>query len=136
MKAEYQKKLFENHPEVFNFHNNDPASPTCFSMFGIECGDGWYDILDKLLNSIKWHQKDAKNYNSNYENVQITQIKEKFGTLRFYYFGGDDYISGLVQMAESMSGVMCEDCGNRGTQTDNGWIRTLCKVHSKLESNE
>jgi len=61
--------------------------------------------------------------------VTLDQVKEKFGTLRFYYSGGDDYISGLVSMAESMSGVTCEECGNPGTQTSGGWIKTVCKVH-------
>lgn len=62
------------------------------------------------------------------EIVQVTldQVKEKFGTLRFYYTGGDDYISGLVAMAESMSGVICETCGNPGKQTRGGWIKTIC----------
>ena len=135
MKHEFQIKLFEKYPTVFEFDKTDPASPTCFFMFGIECGDGWYDILDKLLHLIAWHQKDAKKYNPKYENVSITQIKEKFGTLRFYYTGGDDYISGLVAMAETMSSVACEECGNRGSQTDTGWIRTLCKAHSRMEND-
>ena len=46
--------------------------------------------------------------------VVAVQVKEKFGTLRFYYDGGDDYISGLSAMAESMSGRTCEVCGNMG----------------------
>ena len=58
--------------------------------------------------------------------VTLDQVKEKFGTLRFYYSGGDDYISGLVSMAESMSGVTCESCGNPGNQTSGGWIKTIC----------
>jgi len=61
--------------------------------------------------------------------VTLDQVKEKFGTLRFYYSGGDDYIRGLVSMAESMSGVTCEECGNPGTQTPGGWIKTVCKEH-------
>jgi hypothetical protein len=61
--------------------------------------------------------------------VTLDQVKEKFGTLRFYYTGGDDYIRGLVSMAESMSGVTCEECGNPGTQTPGGWIKTVCKEH-------
>jgi len=61
--------------------------------------------------------------------VTLDQVKEKFGTLRFYYSGGDDYISGLVSMAESMSGVTCEECGKPGTQTGGGWIKTVCKEH-------
>ena len=61
--------------------------------------------------------------------VQVTldQVKEKFGTLRFYYTGGDEYISGLVSMAESMSGVTCESCGNpAGVQNNGGWMRAIC----------
>ena len=59
--------------------------------------------------------------------VTLDQVKEKFGTLRFYYTGGDDYISGMVTMAESMSGVTCEECGNPGEQKGGGWVRTICE---------
>ena len=65
--------------------------------------------------------------------VTLDQVKEKFGTLRFYYTGGDDYISGLVSMAESMSGVTCEECGKPGTQTSGGWIKTVCKEHGGVD---
>jgi hypothetical protein len=58
--------------------------------------------------------------------VTLDQIKEKFGTLRFYYTGGDDYIDGMVRMAESMSGVICEGCGNVGERRDGGWVHTYC----------
>jgi hypothetical protein len=59
--------------------------------------------------------------------VTLDQVKEKFGTLRFYYTGGDDYIRGMVTMAEAMSGVICESCGNPGKQTSGGWIKTICQ---------
>jgi hypothetical protein len=62
--------------------------------------------------------------------VTLDQVKEKFGTLRFYYTGGDEYISGLVSMAESMSGVTCETCCNPGKSLGRGWITTLCKEHA------
>ena len=68
--------------------------------------------------------------------VTLDQVKEKFGTLRFYYSGGDDYISGLVSMAESMSGVTCETCGKPGTSTGGGWIKTACKEHGGQDFNE
>jgi len=71
------------------------------------------------------------------EIVQVTldQVKEKFGTLRFYYSGGDDVIDGMVRMAESMSGVTCESCGTTAETNwpkgENGgiggWVRTECK---------
>ena len=58
--------------------------------------------------------------------VTLDQVKEKFGTLRFYYTGGDEYISGMVTMAEAMSGCTCEGCGNPGDRHGGGWVRTLC----------
>jgi hypothetical protein len=65
--------------------------------------------------------------------VTLDQVKEKFGTLRFYYSGGDEYIAGLVSMAESMSGVTCEECGKPGTRTSGGWIKTACKEHGGID---
>ena len=58
--------------------------------------------------------------------VTLDQVKEKFGTLRFYYSGGDDDISGMVSLAESMTGVTCESCGNPGESRGGGWIHTYC----------
>lgn len=66
--------------------------------------------------------------------VVVSQIKEKFGTLRFYYTGGDEYVSGLEHMADSMSAVMCEDCGcpgkSRSTKKQR-WVRVLCNKHAE-----
>jgi hypothetical protein len=60
--------------------------------------------------------------------VTLDQVKEKFGTLRFYYTGGDDVIDGMVRMAEGMSGVTCESCGNLGNRDSaGGWVRTICE---------
>ena len=58
--------------------------------------------------------------------VTLDQVKEKFGTLRFYYQGGDDVIDGMVRMAESMTEVTCEECGNVGERRGGGWIHTFC----------
>ena len=59
--------------------------------------------------------------------VTLDQVKEKFGTLRFYYQGGDDYISGMVSLAESMTAVTCENCGNPGSCRGGGWVHTYCE---------
>lgn len=59
------------------------------------------------------------------------QVKEKFGTLRFYYSGGNEYTSGVANMAEAMSSSICEVCGKPGKTGGKGWIRTTCEEHSK-----
>ena len=63
--------------------------------------------------------------------VVAVQVKEKFGTLSFYYSGGDKYTSGLIAMAEHMSGITCETCGSPGTLRGTGWIQTLCDAHAR-----
>jgi hypothetical protein len=63
--------------------------------------------------------------------VVVQQVKEKFGTLRFYYSGGDEYISGIVSMAEAMTEVTCEECGAPGKSNGGGWIRVTCEEHAK-----
>lgn len=68
------------------------------------------------------------------EQVVATQIKEKFGTLRFYYTGGDEYIRGLDSMAASMSSVICEECGSPGfsrSTKKQRWVRVLCEKHAE-----
>lgn len=64
------------------------------------------------------------------------QVKEKFGTLRFYYHGGDDYIAGLVSMAETMSGMTCDVCGSPGQTGGRGWIRTRCEQHQEGKNEQ
>jgi hypothetical protein len=59
--------------------------------------------------------------------VVASQVKEKFGTLRFYYNGGDEYIHGLVAMAETMSVRTCESCGAPAKTQGTGWLTTMCQ---------
>ena len=61
--------------------------------------------------------------------VTILQVKEKFGTLRFYYQGGDQFVRGAVWVTEGMSAHVCETCGAPGSRGGTGWIRTLCPTH-------
>lgn len=96
---------------------------------GVACGAGWFNILNQLCQNIQSHIDWKNSKEEVVAQVTIAQIKEKFGSLRFYYDGGDDYISGMVTLAESMSGVTCEDCGDVGVHRNGGWIRTLCDKH-------
>ena len=141
MRDELDRELCEKYPKIFaNRHASMIETAMCW---GFEHGDGWYQIIDSLCGQIQhhidWHNSQRELLlKNNPHNVKIpdevrqvvaAQVKEKFGTLRFYYDGGDDYISGLVSMAESWSAVACEECGAPGTQNSRGWIKTLCETH-------
>ena len=67
--------------------------------------------------------------------ITASQVKEKFGGLRFYTNGYTDVIQGMISMAESMSYRTCEVCGSPGRSNNYGWISTLCDTH-RLERGE
>jgi len=140
MNQELQNKLFEKYPELF-VNKNKSIMESCMA-WGIDCNDGWYEILsslfwmikqheDNIIWQTKWTQKTDPEYKSDYYPVKFDQIKEKYGGLRVYFSGGDEYIEGLVSMAEAMSYKICEVCGNKGEANKGGWITTLCEAHRK-----
>ena len=136
MKQELDKLLCERYPKMMINRNKSMMETTM--CWGFECGDGWYNILNLLMSNIQhytdWNNQNFEKGYTQYKQVpQVTldQVKEKFGTLRFYYTGGDEHISGMVRMAESMSSAICEECGNPGERRGSGWIYTACDAHTK-----
>jgi hypothetical protein len=61
------------------------------------------------------------------------QVKEKFGTLRFYIQAGTAAHYNYISFAESMSGVTCETCGRPGKRLGRGWIYTACEEHAEAD---
>jgi len=129
MKQEYDTYLCTTFPKMF-VNRYKPMTETTM-CWGFECGDGWFNIINQLCANIQ-HHIDWKNRNEEVvPQVTVDQVKEKFGSLRFYFTGGDDYIRGMATMAESMSGVTCEQCGNPGSTVGRGWLTTLCEKHAE-----
>ena len=129
----FEKEMHEKYPKMF-------ATP-----YGGFCvGKGWYPIIRELCKNIQAHI-DSVECHRNYlltknvmsdsipepvSQVVVTQVKEKFGGLRFYYDGGDAKIDGMVDMAESWAVHTCETCGNPGiNRSIRGWLTTLCDMH-------
>jgi len=58
--------------------------------------------------------------------LEIQQVKEKFGTLRFYC-SCEPEGRPLIEFVERMSENICEYCGDRGeSREDLSWVSTLC----------
>lgn len=125
MKQELDDYLCTTYPKMFIERNMD-MKDTCM-CWGFACGDGWFNILRVLCQNIQshidWQNKDGEKV----PQVVVEQVKEKFGSLRFYYRGGDDTISGMVRMAESMAALTCESCGAPSNiSREGGWMSSIC----------
>lgn len=96
--------------------------------FYFEHNSGWYWIIERLASYLDFQMKHNK-----MPKVVAEQVKEKFGTLRFYYSGGNELTRGAVNFAEYLSGIVCEYCGQIPAETQDfrGWLHTLCSLCSQ-----
>jgi hypothetical protein len=66
------------------------------------------------------------------EQAKIAQYKEKFGTLRVYADGGDDYVEGMIRFAEYLTSKTCQNTGQAGDLCKKGgWYTTLSPKEAK-----
>lgn len=61
--------------------------------------------------------------------IIITDIKEKYGTLRIYTDYYDEDVENMLIDLDRMSAHICEKCGKPGKTRPTGWIKTLCFRH-------
>jgi hypothetical protein len=127
LSPELDAKLRADYPLIFTAEPicdpDEPAMPSPFATWGFECGDGWYDLVDALCLNLQHATKNGA------PQVVASQVKAKFGTLRFYVGGRNDEQAGMIQLAETMSARICEMCGNRGKLIRGDWIKTRCPEH-------
>jgi hypothetical protein len=66
------------------------------------------------------------------ETPRAEQVKEKFGTLRFYVSGATPEQHAQIALTEHLSASICEQCGSwTGTLTYwLDWHKTLCPLHA------
>ena len=118
MNIKLQNKLFDDFPYLYQQKKLSPRH-SCLS-FGIETGDGWFQLIYDLSKAITELN----------DTVQACQVKEKFGTLRFYTNSGKpetwNQMNQLIVEAEMLSAETCEVCGKQGQIREEGWIVTLC----------
>ena len=61
----------------------------------------------------------------------VVQVKEKFGSLRFYINGGTEEHYNYIRFAEHLSARTCETCGAPGKMRGQGWYYTACDEHTE-----
>ena len=91
----------------------------------IGCLPGWLDLIDELCHTLKNHLDTHPELPP----IQVRQVKEKFGGLRFYYSGGDAVCRDAVDRAQARSLSICEVCGQPGALMGGDWLCVRCVDH-------
>lgn len=129
MNKNNEKALYDRFKTMYSGVDLPPTES--LMCFGFECGDGWFNIIWNLSEELeKLHP-----------NIKATQVKEKYGTLRFYIAGVPhevfDDIYMAIDQATLLSAKTCEECGAPGQLCHAGyWFRTLCPECAKKSNYE
>ena len=104
---------------------------TIYEKYGCQCENGWYNLIDETCSRIQAVYDEMLIAPS----LKILQIKEKFGTLRFYFELPTrdetlrERITRIVDEAQVKSAQICERCGSvnreKKIRTED-YYQTLC----------
>jgi hypothetical protein len=132
MTQEHDDQLVKEFPLLFR-DRHAPMSVTAM-CWGFTCDDGWFFLIHNLCKCIQ--SRIDLNPHLNLPQPVVVQVKEKFGTLRFYADNVDEETSGMIRFAEFLSGRICEECGKEGkVLNDNGWYVCRCPEHAAYIKN-
>lgn len=118
-------------------HKWDEIRNLCPKLYSngivFECGHGWFNLIkdlsikiEKILEENAKRIKIPEGEEIFYFEMFAEQVKEKFGTLRFYMSTETDEITNLIHEAEAASSQTCEDCGAFAKMRGTTWIETKC----------
>ncbi len=100
MKKELEDKLFNR----FKMFRPERSETENLMRFGFSCGDGWFQLIWDLCEKLEKIDKE----------LIATQVKEKYGTLRFYTSGGKEEkweeVNAAIIEAENLSAHTWEMC--------------------------
>jgi len=113
--------IIQKIPGKYNFEKERQSPLTQLKSF-----------LRGQVNNLGRRQKCVYIKSDRYPQLIAVQIKEKFGSLRFYTRNTSMGQNDVISFAESLSHKICEECGAMKdvlTYTC-GWNHTLCPVHA------
>ena len=125
MDTKLQNQLFERYPAIFA--ERTLAQSESGMGWGITTGDGWFHLIDSLCACLQWETD-----HNGAPQVVATQVKEKFGRLRFSTRDASERQSGMVDLASEISGRTCDVCSAMGSAVKTGrrLLATRCEAHT------
>lgn len=124
---EYNKQLIEKYPFLLP-HNRwtGKVHPDYdYSYTELDAmPDGWRTAFGEQMCEEIEEELEKHNLQNEY---RISQIKEKYGTLRWYDFGATEKIlREIIPKYEKLSERTCIKCGKPATRVTLGWISPYC----------
>jgi len=122
MKKELDEALCKDFPNLYRKRHGNMMETAM--MWGFECGSGWHSIIRNLSKEVEAEILKLPEESRQY--CCASQVKEKYGTLRFYMHSQTDEMDWLISEAEHKSSITCELCGKKGSIRADGWITVRC----------
>jgi hypothetical protein len=121
------EEIIAKYPKIFEDYQGNPGK---VNWYGVPTG--WLPIIDKLCGAIQeyidHHVSYTKDGQYKPNQVKCSQMKEKFGGLRFYTDGHDEVVDGMIKMAEYWCDHTCQDCSSEeDLGITSGWVSVLCR---------
>ena len=118
-----EEKKFEEYLESIGglvngwFSDRPPIKSRHFFSVGV----GWLPLIQELIEKCIEADWD----------MNILQVKEKFGGLRFYIGGAPNEVHDIIEEYQNKSYETCEVCGKKGKlRSERPWMLTLCDEHN------
>ena len=131
MRIELQTELLLRYPKSFR-KPGEGQPATAFDTWGVECGDGWFALVDRLagacereIEALILQRVPAKLW------PRVIQIKEKTGSLRFRVYQPaptGEPLGQILTLGAEESRRICERCGNRKIMGPNMGGRTMLRI--------
>lgn len=122
---DWRVDLIEAHPGLFHPPAGAPEAAEGYP----NCEEGWRDLLERACDRIEEALEGGV--------FRVLQVKEKFGTLRFYWDGdmsdaAKAKVDEAIALATARSACTCEICGAGGRLYNRGgWLATACADHAR-----
>ena len=135
------KKLIKRYPFIEYKDYVEKPGKHYYDSTHLDClPSGWRksfvpEMLERIRNVLLRQGEDAlKNYS-------LEQVKEKWGSLRWYDYGGNDEIDEIISYYEDVSMSVCIQCGKRHSKyITSPYVCFICekclKKHDNLDSRE
>lgn len=133
MKIELARQLFAKYPALFVLKDSRlyPIGQKNEEYEGIDCRDGWYDLLDHTFAKIQQAIEAGETQPA------VQQVSQKFGKLKLSFgFIDDEKIRQIKHEAEEESLTICEFCGAPGMLCHDVGVVVACEQHRLPSARE